>query len=354
MLGRAFQAPYSPIVAQIIPTRRCNLACTYCNEFDHVSSPVPLDVLKRRIDHLAVLGTSIITLSGGEPLLHPDVDAIVRHIRMKGAIATVITNGYLLTPTLIRLLNVAGLDSLQISIDNVIPDEVSKKSLKVLDQKLRWLAEWAMFDVTVNAVIGGGTQNPDDALTIARRARSLGFQSTIGIIHDGDGQLRPLSNREREVHSAVSSLQRPLFSFDRYNDFQESLIAGKPLDWHCRAGSRYLYICENGLVHYCSQQRGHPGIPLEEYSGEDLRREHATVKSCAPYCTIGCVHRVAMVDDLRERPVDTLKSWFGAPHSSELPMPVRALLALLVTGPARTVVRRVAGTLLGAGGRASA
>ena len=58
-------------------------------------------------------------------------------------------------------------------------------------------------------------------------------------------------------------------------------MQGKANDWSCRAGSRYLYICENGLVHYCSQ-RGTPGIPLEQYGAADLEREFHWAKSCAP------------------------------------------------------------------------
>jgi hypothetical protein len=53
------------------------------------------------------------------------------------------------------------------------------------------------------------------------------------------------------------------------------------------------------LVHYCSQQRGYPGIPLEQYGVEDLKREFHTDKSCAPYCTIGCVHRASSLDRFR-------------------------------------------------------
>jgi MoaA/NifB/PqqE/SkfB family radical SAM enzyme len=346
-LARAFQFPHRPTVAQIIPTRRCNLSCTYCNEFDRTSDPVPFEDLRRRIDKLADLGTSIVTLSGGEPLLHPKVDEIVRCIRQRGAIATVITNGYLLNPAMIGRLNAAGLDSMQISIDNVTPDDVSKKSLSLLDRKLRLLAEQALFDVTVNAVVGGATANPDDALTIGRRARDLGFQSTVGIIHDDSGQLVPLRSREREVLRETLRLDRSVFSFDRYNRFQETLADGQPFAWHCRAGSRYLYICEHGLVHYCSQQRGLPGIPLADYTADDLAREYSSVKSCAPYCTIGCVHRVAMIDDLREHPVETLQTWFGSPGSSAgLPPPVRVLLRLLVTGPERRFVRGAARRLL--------
>ena len=56
----------------------------------------------RRIDKLADLGCSIITLSGGEPTLHPDLDAIIARIRERGALATLITNGLLLNPERIR------------------------------------------------------------------------------------------------------------------------------------------------------------------------------------------------------------------------------------------------------------
>ena len=135
MFARAMASPHHPILAQIVPIRRCNLACTYCNEFDAFSPPVPFPEMKERLDRLADLGVTIITVSGGEPMLHPNLDDIIRHIRRRGILATLITNGYLLTAERIRGLNRAGLDYLQISIDNVSPDETSKKSLKVLGQQ---------------------------------------------------------------------------------------------------------------------------------------------------------------------------------------------------------------------------
>jgi MoaA/NifB/PqqE/SkfB family radical SAM enzyme len=97
MFARAMQSDAHPILAQVVPTRRCNLDCGYCNEYDKTSDPVPLGTMLRRIDRLAELGTTIITLSGGEPMPHPDLDAIIARIRGRGAIATLITNGLLLT-----------------------------------------------------------------------------------------------------------------------------------------------------------------------------------------------------------------------------------------------------------------
>src|SRR5579875_3582817 len=313
MIAKGLLSTDHPILAHIIPIRRCNLSCKYCNEYDNHSKPVPTGTMFARINRLADLGTTIITISGGEPLLHPELDQIIAQIRRRGMIAGMITNGYLLTAERIERLNRAGLEHLQISIDNVMPDEVSKKSLKVLDKKLQLLAEHAQFHVNINSVVGGGVQNPEDALAVGRRAVELGFTSTIGIIHDGSGQLKPLGDRERKVWDEVRSLTRR--SYSRFNGFQEAIANGKPNDWRCRAGSRYLYICENGLVHYCSQQRGYPGVPLGEYTTEDVKREFLTEKGCAPNCTISCVHQVSYIDHWRAPQTSTTTPGAAAGHA---------------------------------------
>src|SRR6202034_2263405 len=150
MLVKGLLSPRHPVLVHIIPIRRCNLACTYCNEFDDFSKPVPLEEMSRRIDRLGAMGTSVVTISGGEPLLHPELDDIIARIRRNGIMAGLITNGYLLTADRIEKLNRAGLEYLQISIDNAQPDDVSKKSLKVLDQKLELLAKHAEFQVNIN------------------------------------------------------------------------------------------------------------------------------------------------------------------------------------------------------------
>jgi len=283
-----------PVMAHIVPIRRCNLSCAYCNEYDDVSRPVDTEVMFERVDRLGRLGTSIVTISGGEPLLHPDLDQIITRIRRNGAIAGLITNGYLLTSERIGRLNHAGLDHMQISIDNVMPDDVSKKSLKVLDKKLQLLAKHALFHVNINSVVGGGVRHPEDALVIAKRALELGFSSTIGIIHDHTGQLKPLNEREREIYIQVKAMEKRNYS--QLSFFQENIAKGLPNQWRCRAGARYLYICEDGLVHYCSQQRGYPANPLAEYTMDDFRREYLTEKDCAPHCTVSCVHYTSYFD----------------------------------------------------------
>jgi MoaA/NifB/PqqE/SkfB family radical SAM enzyme len=295
--ARALMSTKHPILVHIVPMRRCNLACKYCNEFDAVSQPVPTEIMFGRIDKLAEFKTSIVTFSGGEPLLHPDLDRLIERVAGHAMLPELLTNGFFLTPDRILRLNRAGLRHLQISVDNVRPDDVSKKSLKTLEPRLKDLAKHARFDVNINSVVGGGTSNPEDALTIARRARELGFTSSVGIIHDGHGQLKPLGARERAIYEEIASYSSPVLK--AFGRFRTNLIEGRPNEWRCRAGARYMYICESGLVHRCSQQRGTPGTPLLTYTKEMMAAEFNTPKGCAPMCTITCVHSVAVFDNWR-------------------------------------------------------
>src|SRR5208337_524461 len=97
MIAKGVASTDHPVLAHIIPIRRCNLSCTYCNEYDDFSKPVPVDTMKRRVDDLARLGTSIVTFSGGEPLLHTVLDHIIAHVPIFPISVRLITNGYPLT-----------------------------------------------------------------------------------------------------------------------------------------------------------------------------------------------------------------------------------------------------------------
>jgi MoaA/NifB/PqqE/SkfB family radical SAM enzyme len=357
MVARGLKSNQHPILVHLVSIRRCNLSCTYCNEFDNFSNPVPKQDLLRRIDLLAALGSENIHISGGEPLLHPDMESIIEYISRKGISSGLLTNGYLLTPERIQKLNRAGLDYLQISVDNVNPDETSMKSLKVLDKKLQWLAEYAEFSVSINSVLGAELKQPEDALTVTQRARELGLQSTVGIIHDQSGQVKPFGELHRSVYEHLRNLsEKSFFQFAYYQQFQNNLVQGKPNQWHCGAGTRYLYVCEDGLVHYCSQQRGTPGIPLEQYTSQNLIREYKKKKPCASHCTISCVHRVAMIDSVRENPVQALKTFFppkpGEDPQSAMPVPVRFLAWLFLPdgqGRGRRMLSHAAKKMLGVG-----
>ena len=345
MVARGLHSASHPILAQIVPIRRCNLACTYCNEFDDHSAPVPLETMRGRIEHLGRLGTANIEISGGEPMLHPNLDALIRLIRDTGALAGLITNGYLLNEKRITGFNDAGLDHLQISIDNVVPDGTSKKSLKLLDTKLQLLAKHATFGVNINSVLGGDLIQPQDAVTIARRAIELGLTATVGLIHNAHGRLVPLTAEQLHAYGEIRALTAPFYTVQNQNDFQRTLADGRPNAWQCGAGGRYLYVCEDGLVHWCSQQRGYPGVPLLAYTTADIIRESTSEKSCAPFCTVSCVHRVALLDRLRKEPMRALDEML--PATGKAPVSVGVLRWMFVTSRHRDTFRSLAARLLG-------
>ena len=91
------------------------------------------------------------------------------------------------------------------AIDNVEPDEVSEEEPPPPGTgNSSGCASHAEFDVNINSVLGSGIRNPEDARTINRRARELGFSTSLGVIHDGSGRLRPLGPSERAVFDDVS------------------------------------------------------------------------------------------------------------------------------------------------------
>jgi len=300
-IGRMLSSRYNPLLAQMVVTRRCNLSCGYCNEYDSDSPPIPLPRLIAQIDHLAKLKTAAITCTGGEPLLHPELAEIISEISRRGIIVTMISNGFRLSRKRIKTLNDAGLQGIQISIDNLEADEVSMKSLHSVESKLKLLAEHASFKVNINSVLGVSDERTKDVIRIAETAKKYGFFHTVGVLHDQTGSLKPLTPTQFQAYKRVTVISASSTHRLNYWLFQKNLMQGRPNDWKCRAGARYLYICEEGKVHWCSQRRGYPGIPLLEYTPADLQREFNTRKDCSPGCTLGCVHQMSMFDHWRGR-----------------------------------------------------
>lgn len=285
-----------PLITHLVITRRCNLSCGYCFEYDKVSKPVPLETLKARIDHLAKLRSVFVTLTGGESLLHPDAIEIVRYVREKGMTPFLNTNGYLLTKQIIEGLNEAGLYGLQLSIDNAKPNDVSKKSLKPLMPKLRLLARHARFHVRINTVLGSSP--PEEALEVAKTVVAFGFDSNCSLVRDETGALIQPDPKTRAVYEEIRGLGSRLPSF-MDDDYTRKLLDDGTMEWKCRAGARTFLVDENGLVHLCQPRMGNPGTPLLAYTVEHIRAAFNAPKACAKTCPIAYAHHASKLDGWR-------------------------------------------------------
>lgn len=106
----------TPLVLSLSVTGRCNLRCIYCyseNDNQH-GMDVPSQRLIDIIDEFYLLGTRVFMLQGGEPLLHPDIDTVIAHIKSKGAYCAITTNGMYVHKH-IKALKLT--DQVQLSID---------------------------------------------------------------------------------------------------------------------------------------------------------------------------------------------------------------------------------------------
>jgi MoaA/NifB/PqqE/SkfB family radical SAM enzyme len=296
-IAQCLVQPYRPLMAHMVVTRRCNLSCGYCHEYDKSSAPVPLQELKARVDRLEELGCVFVTLTGGETLLHPEIADLVSYVCAAGMTPVMNSNGFLLNRERIEALNDAGLFALQISVDNLEPNEVSMKSLRPLLPKLKVLAEHARFRVRVNTVLGSG--NPQEAVEVAKAVTALGFDAKCSLVRDAHGACVPVGEAEREAYDEIRRLDRNTSSLSE--DFQLALMDDNPVEWKCRSGARYFTVCEDGLVHLCESSYGTPAKPLALYDEEDIREAFHREKSCASRCAVSYAHQASRMDSWRSQ-----------------------------------------------------
>jgi MoaA/NifB/PqqE/SkfB family radical SAM enzyme len=293
----AFRLRYSPLLVQMVVIRRCNLSCGYCSEYDKSSDPVPIELLEARLRKLKELGTFGISLTGGEPTLHPELPRLIRMCRTLRFFRTgMISNGFFLRPEMIEALNNAGLQEMQISIDGVHGNDTTQKVLNNLKKRLRSLREHARFQVIVSAVIGACP--PEEADEVISFATEMGFASRVLLVHDEHGQLKLNSEEIKIFEKIVKRLPK---SLRELSDYRERLIRDGTAPYKCRAGSRYLYIDEFGNVNWCSQTRGVWSKPLMDYALSDLREQFYRYKSCHATCTLGCVRSASQLDKWRKQ-----------------------------------------------------
>jgi len=280
---------HKALYAQLIITRDCNLSCAYCNEYTPGAPHVPTDELLRRIDKLNKLGVLVYDILGGEPVMHPNLPALVAYIKNKQNgtnLVTVISNGFLLTADIIDALNQAGLDLMQLSVDSVKPGALSMKSLKSLLSKLKILAERARFTVKVQTVLTPETAKEYDAFR--KLLVDFPFDFSFSFLHEAGGKIA-IKGREYvdlfDRHQLWGGMRL-------YQQDARALLEGdfnRP--WQCLGGSKFLYVNTNGHIQWCSQQTG-ADIPLKDATTDDLHAAH-THKPCEAGCAVGCARLVS-------------------------------------------------------------
>jgi MoaA/NifB/PqqE/SkfB family radical SAM enzyme len=107
-------------VLHLHPTRRCNLACLHCYSDSGPSArdALAISIALHAVENAARLGYTMLSVSGGEPLMYPGLWALLDEAHRAGMTRAVVTNGAALTvPIAARLRDAA--DVVAVSLDGV-------------------------------------------------------------------------------------------------------------------------------------------------------------------------------------------------------------------------------------------
>ena len=281
-----------PMAAHLYVTDQCNLDCHYCNEYDN-SIPHPETAeLKRWMQHMRDLGVSRLVFQGGEPLLHPGIVELTRYAKSLGFYkVSMATNALLLTRDMLRELERAGLDTMQISIDRVTPVAETRKSLKSVAHKLDWF-DGSNVEVRVSGVLFN--ESLEEATKVINTCVEKGIRVHARVVHDD-----LIHQRKLRLHPTTAPLLRaveyqetlkkqgaPIHTSWTIIEYEKKMLRGEEMDWTCTAGYKYFFVSAQGKFWLCSQVRTERHIM--DMTAADLL-PYNTKKDCQKGCGVYCI-----------------------------------------------------------------
>ncbi len=289
-----------PGTCQFAITSACNARCGFCN-FAVDKMPVDqrhsvtLEEANQAADILYRNGVEFLIYLGGEPLMHPDLDAMIAHASQIGISSMIVTNGALLTPDRVAKLAKAGLDNAIISIDAAdIQRHEQNRGLKgvcdrvrIANQHLKQAGIGTTASVTMSRLI-------DDYEALPAFLESLGFESVIfsyptttlssSYLAFADSDLIDYTPDELyDRFEAIKSVKRnfhvvnPTASIE---DMQRH-VRKEPEKFPCLAGWKYFYLDWHLNLYRCSNWN-EPMCHISEFDGSQRMRDRCTA------CMVTC------------------------------------------------------------------
>ena len=142
-------------------TAGCNLECVHCRRLDVAREMMQSDLTTaeatRLVDQIAEVGDPILILSGGEPLIRPDILEIARHGRTRGLTVSLASNGTLVTSKLARAIRAAGIARVAVSLDGARAEthDQFRRQLGAFHRALEGIGylRWAGVPVQINTTV---------------------------------------------------------------------------------------------------------------------------------------------------------------------------------------------------------
>ena len=242
---------YPPYSAHVEITNRCNLRCMHCanNSGDPYPDELTTKEILSLIDSLSRMGVTRIVLTGGEPLLHPDLYAIINHARKAPMTVDIFTNATLITKEHVKKLKKSGVRKISTSIDSI--DESVHDTFRgkkgALKKTLKGISLLQKVGFPVRISISVSQLNKDHIVDILKY---------LGELHLTDYQIVPVKYSGRGVTDIVISPEEYYAVLvDEYTYLKKERprnIHGPPQETDgCGIGEDGIYIKADGTVLPC-------------------------------------------------------------------------------------------------------
>lgn len=245
-------------IAFLILTTRCNRRCSYCfyetGYQDRAAPEAVLPLEDRLLSALKTAGVDRLILTGGEPLILPDIAGVVERTVAKGFSPLLLTNGEALTDESLKDLVRAGLQAITISLDSLADEEPGAKAPW---EALRRVAEAKGLHASVITPITRA--NLSSIPEIVTRIHDLGLNLLLQPVFIPENHplstklsLRCCDKAQRRAFLEAVDAWESGFGASRYADLLRdfySAVSEKPLS--CAMGTAVLVVDATGDVYPC-------------------------------------------------------------------------------------------------------
>lgn len=272
-----------PVYVHYGITHRCNLRCRMCGVWKTGNKETELNTqqIEKMADNLQKLGTQVISIGGGEPLIREDLPIVVRFFMDRGISVRVLSNGVVNDYDYLQKVVDAGVVNFSISLDTLDP-EIQNGIIGRNDAFDRVMETFSFLSPILKKKRGLGLINTVvSSANLEELEKILNFAAKIGFyvsfipleIHQFSGKVLGCTetmqdlaytenDRQRagEIFERLVSLKRagrPVFNSSTFLRNAGNYMSGKDFSWDCRAGILYFSVSPEGFFSVCHRYLGY-------------------------------------------------------------------------------------------------